>query len=622
MTSVSLIEEVSRLVSDITGIQLGKKQFSMVESRLTRRMIQLGITQPEDYLRYMSSHREAEVTALVSLLTTHHTNFFREFSHFEYLEKTGLPHLIEGLRKRGEKTLRIWSAACSRGHEVYSLSMFLSVHLKRLAPEMKFEIFGSDVDPKSVEIAANGVYRWDDIKSIPSLYLAEHWARGTGEIASYVKAKASIKASCSWGTVNLLNFSQAMAGKKFDIIFCRNVFIYFTAEQVKAITSNLLKFMNPEGFLFIGISESLNGSNLPLTYLAPSVYTHQRPEPMKMVSPAVTAPILPQPKAVALPPKPSPEKPVRVFCIDDSATILSLMKKILTPEMGFEVIGTAVNGAEATEKLKQLHPDVVTLDIHMPVQNGIEYLEKNLRAGHPPVVMVTSVSREDATLGLKSLALGASDYVEKPSLADLAKRADEIRTKLRCAAIAGSSRTGGVFEIEKAFGKTFSIRAPESKLRLIVGGLGDREKFVQVLRGFSTNQPPCVIFVQGSDVLIPGIAAAIEAGTGTRPLMLDTASQVLARGQVYLANAELFESFRKIRHEHKPSLMVFGDVSGDIVDGLLGWRGSHLITEDLSVIVSSVHRQLLESAAKVVPATSFAYHSDEFLSQQEVIGGK
>ncbi len=612
-----LVEEVSQLVNGITGIQLGKKQAAMVESRLTRRMIQLGFQTPDEYLSHIKENRESEITALVSLLTTHHTNFFREFSHFEYLEHTGLQALITSLRQRKEKVLRVWSAACSRGHEVYSLSMFLSVHLKRLAPEMTFEILGSDVDSQSIEIAKNGVYRWNEIKSIPSIYLDKNWVRGTGEISEFVKAKPVIKAPCKFETINLLDFSKQLSGRTFDLIFCRNVFIYFTLEQVRSITENLMKNLAQDGILFIGISESLNGITAPVTYLAPSVYGHKRMTASK-VHPAVftpTLPLRPVPTQTVFT-APVAQTPVRVFSIDDSPTILSLLKKILTKEMGFELVGTAENGVDAAQKLKSVTADVVTLDIHMPVQNGIEYLQKNRGSMHPPVVMLTSVSREDVELGLKSLELGAVDYVEKPSLSDLAKRADEIRTKLRCAALSMKGGVRGVLEVERAFERTFRITSPERKMRVVFAGIGDREKLVSVLRSLKAPQPPTAVFIQGAEVLLEGLAASLSAGSGLSVSVMKS-GEALQPGRVYLANCSGYEEFKEAHFEKRTSILVFGDVSGEVIPKILSWTKAHVIAEDLNLILSEQHRALLTSAQKVVPYTSFAYHSDECLSVEE-----
>jgi chemotaxis protein methyltransferase CheR len=175
-----LVTEVSKLVNELTGIQLGESQSTMVHHRVQKRMIELQLTDATAYLSYLKENIEEESKALVSLITTHHTFFFREFNHFEFLEQKGLKQVTDAIRAEGRKTLRIWSAACSRGQEVYSLAMFLRFHLKKIAPDFDFEIFGSDVDPESITIAKNGVYRWNEIKEIPSIYLLDNWVKGVG----------------------------------------------------------------------------------------------------------------------------------------------------------------------------------------------------------------------------------------------------------------------------------------------------------------------------------------------------------------------------------------------------------------------------------------------------------
>ncbi len=136
-----LVEAVSQIVGKISGNKLGEKQAFMVETRLKKRMLDLKIYGPDDYLKYLKANMEKESGVLVSLLTTHHTFFFREFGHFEYLQQN-LAFLVKTVKDRGENTLKIWSAACSRGQEVYSLSMFLHLYLPKIDPSMKYEIYG------------------------------------------------------------------------------------------------------------------------------------------------------------------------------------------------------------------------------------------------------------------------------------------------------------------------------------------------------------------------------------------------------------------------------------------------------------------------------------------------
>ncbi|MGK5086687.1 CheR family methyltransferase [Bdellovibrionota bacterium FG-2] len=613
--NATLIDAVSTIVTKVAGIQLGPKQAAMVESRMLRRMLQLGIGDAEIYLTHLKNNSTSETQALVSLLTTHHTHFFREFMHFEFLETQALPALIPTLRREGRNTLRVWSAASSRGQEVYSLSMFLHAHLKKMAPDFKYEIMGSDVDGESVSIAKNGVYRYDEIKSIPAIYGADHWIRGSGEIADFVKAKASIRMPCSFETVNLLDFEAPMKGRTFDIILCRNVFIYFNQEQIASISTNLLKHMSPYGYFFIGLSESLTGLRLPVKSLAPSVYQQVQLLPKTdalkpSVAPVVAMPTLARTIAPQI---------LRVLCVDDSPTVLTLLKKLLQKEDGFEVVATAKNGLEATQMLKQHTVDVVTLDIHMPEQNGVEYLQKNMNPKHPPVVVVSSVSREDSGLGLKTLELGAVDYVEKPGMADLTERADEIRTKLRCAALSASlQESKGPSEVDQSFSKKFVIKNPEKKLRIIAGGLADRGKIVTLLRQINSNsegeKPPVLILVPGSGNAITALVSHLESALGFKPELLEgvPSKDQLIPYKVYIADfAKNIEGFRAVLSSRATSIMMFRDISKKAVSRLTNWPNASFVLEDGPTTVGTY---LPGRCSRIIPHTSFVYHSDEFLS--------
>lgn len=416
-----VVAEVSRLVSEMAGIQLGSKQSFMVESRLKSRLMKLRLASFTDYLAHLKANPEVETQALLSLMTTHHTYFFREFPHFEFLLNKALGPMIEAARGRADKTIRVWSAACSRGQEVYSLAMFLRFHLSQMAPDLRFEIWGTDVDPESVAHAKNGVYKVDELKQSPAMYLENNWVRGKGHVADFSKVKESLKAHCRFGTLNLLKCRSALQGLTFDLIFCRNVFIYFDQGQIQDITKTFLDHLDPSGFLVLGVSESLHGLNLQVQSVGPSVYR----------KPGV--------KSVSAPVAKAPEKKVLdVLCVDDSPSILALLKKILTTENGFRVKATAANGARALEIMKSQSFDLVTLDLHMPELDGIGFLKSNER-GSTPVVVVSSVNRDDLTIAKKAVELGARDYVEKPSLQNLAQAGDEIRSKLKTVFAASSS---------------------------------------------------------------------------------------------------------------------------------------------------------------------------------------
>lgn len=410
------VDEVCKIVSEMSGIQLGEKQYSMVENRLKSRLLRLSLKTFSEYLVHLKKNKESESQALLSLMTTHHTFFFREFGHFEYLLNHVLPQAIEVARSRNDKTIHIWSAACSRGQEVYSLAMFMVFHLKLMAPDVKFHIWGTDVDPESVERGKQGVYRSEEIKQSPAMYVDGHWVRGQASAFGFVKVKDHLKIHCSFATANLQSPESFLKGKNFDIIFCRNVFIYFNSEQIKNITKSLISHLFDTGYLFLGVSETLQGLGLDVNLKGASVYQHKKAPALKLVSLTSPTPSLP--------------KMMNVLCIDDSKTILTLMKKILTPENGFRIVAMAENGIKGLEEMKKHSIDVITLDLHMPELDGVGFLQKKGNQG-PAVLVVSSINRDDVTIAQKAIQYGAADYVEKPSLENLAQAGNEIRSKLK-----------------------------------------------------------------------------------------------------------------------------------------------------------------------------------------------
>jgi chemotaxis protein methyltransferase CheR len=602
--TISSMQDIADLVSGITGVQLGERQKGMVESRLKKRMLELKLSDDRNYFSYFQDNSQSETEELVSLLTTHHTYFFREFAHFEYLEKEGLPRLLKAMKERGDSVLRVWSAACSNGQEVYSLSMFLQYTLARMAPGVKFEILGTDVAAQSVAIAKNGVYAYKEIKELPMHFLSNHWAKGTGEISNFVKAKRSIKDPCTFGVFNLLDAgkSQGLGDKKFDLIFCRNVFIYFTPEQIKVITENLLKHLLPQGVLVIGISESLNGLNIPVTAAGTSVYVHKSSPPL------VGAPL----------PSVMPAM-LRVLCVDDSPSILTLLKQVLKKEHGFEVVGTAGNGKEAFEKIKELKPDVMTLDIHMPEMDGIEYLQKNglshLAKEHPPIVMISSVSRESSELALKALELGATDYVEKPALSNLNERAEEIRIKL---SYAYRNRKEGVsaaqLSLDRSFTQLPTINHADKKLRIALGGLQDRKRLQELLKNSTGPQPATIVLMEGSESALPSLAAQWLKDTGKKVELIQAWPMALTPGQVYLGDfGKYWDAICASHREKRTSILIYGVLSEQSTLKISQWpkKSAQVLIEDSTE--STKNRALSATATDQVPATSFAYMSSEFL---------
>ncbi len=606
-----LVEKVSSIVARISGNVLGEKQALMVQTRIKKRMSELGITNADQYIKYIDSNREKESGVLVSLLTTHHTFFFREFTHFEHL-KAHLPELVKKIRARGDNTIKIWSAACSRGQEVYSLSMFLDFYLSKIDPTMKYKIMGSDIDPESVRIAANGVYHRREIKSAPMNYLANHWARGTGDISDYVKAKKSISEHCEFKVYNLLTFHKEMRNEKFDIIFCRNVFIYFKTEQIHEITKNFLNHLHSDGYLYSGISESLSALKLDIKNCGPSVYCHKVLEevaPEKIISerlPTQAASVI---KAVT-----SVPKKLRVFCIDDSSSILTLLKKVFSEGDQFEVVGTASSGIDARDQLRSLKGkvDVVTLDIHMPEMDGVTYLETYYESSHPPVVVISSASRDDSDAAMRCLRAGASDFIEKPALNNLLERGEEIRTKLRVSYIDKSLTKQHVSSVDKEFEKEILIHEPENKFRVLVSSFSDQKNVIKFFHELHGPQPATLMLFEGQDNILEALKEEMSDKIKYPVEVVDSVSGKFEPGKVYIADfKKVFDQAHKHHHDAKTSVMIFGQCSKHSGEQILNWGNAQLLLEDIGI-----NSSLSEVATDVVPVTSFAYMSSEYLSRK------
>lgn len=608
---VGVIDKVSGIVSKISGNRLGEKQAYMIETRVKKRMIELGIKEPQDYLKYIDQNFAKESNVLVGLITTHHTFFFREFPHFELLKKM-LPDLVAQVKKRNEKCLKVWSAACSRGHEVYSLAMFLDYHLPQIDPTVTFKILGTDIDVDSVAIANNGVYHQNEIKEIPMNYMGNNWAKGTGDIAMFAKVKSQLKSKCEFKPGNLLKVAEAVKTEKFDVVFCRNVFIYFESHQVEQISKDLMDHLYPSGIFFSGISEPLSGLKLEVHSIGPSAYMHKSAAASTPKTTGTSSSIQLPSSIAPVVSQVTPEV-YKVMCVDDSSSIHTLLKKVLTKELGFEIVATAVNGKDAMEKLKTHKVDIVTLDIHMPEMDGITYLEKNFNKSHPPVVMISSASRADSDVAMKALKFGASDYVEKPALNNLEERGEEIRTKLRSVA-QESNRKPIISSFDKENQKHFVIMNPEKKMRVMLASISDLPKLKGFFKEVDNAQPATIVFFEGHGEILEAVVREYSRDFKQQLVYMSSADMKVEPNKIYFADLKTYFPAVSRKYASSPcSMLAYGNVSAHAAKMVSGWRSVDLLLEDLGEKGNKSH-PLKAYSADVVPATSFPYMSCRYLS--------
>jgi chemotaxis protein methyltransferase CheR len=233
-----------RLIGEYAGIKLSVHKRYMVHNRLSRRLRARGMESFEDYLRLVQNDTSGEREAFVNALTTNLTAFFREPHHFELLRARAQQH-----RERERRPLRVWSSACSTGEEAWSIAMTLR---EAACPG---EVLASDIDTEALEAAAAGVYPIERTSALPSEQMRAHWLRGAGSNMGWVSVRAELRAMVSFASINLQSPTWP-AGEPFDVIFCRNVVIYFDREAQKKLLARFAALLRPQGILAVGHAES------------------------------------------------------------------------------------------------------------------------------------------------------------------------------------------------------------------------------------------------------------------------------------------------------------------------------------------------------------------------------
>ena len=248
-------------------IRLTDAKVTLVHSRLSRRLRNHGLTSFRDYLNLIESDRE-ERAAMVVALTTNHTHFFRENHHFDHFRQTTLPWLQTRARSR---PIRIWSAGCSSGEEVYSIAMCLLGQDAAAAGWLRtadVKLLATDLAPHVVESTRSAVYPAGAVEPVPAVY-RNSWMKRIGDDFEMVKQARDLV------TARVLNLFESWPMRhKYDVIFCRNVMIYFDDAAKAELEARFVDLLAPDGFLYIGHSERLIGpAALSMEPCGQTVYT-------------------------------------------------------------------------------------------------------------------------------------------------------------------------------------------------------------------------------------------------------------------------------------------------------------------------------------------------------------
>lgn len=239
-----------KLSCDCSGIVVSDDKYEMFYSRLGKHVRRLGLNDFAEYCELLTHGHAEEFTQFINSITTNLTSFFRESHHFDYLRETVIPELMQ--KNAASKKIRIWSAGCSTGEEPYSLAMIL---LESLPPGWDLKILATDLDTNVLTVAEDGIYAIDRVNGLDPERLRRWFRKGKGVQSGNVCVNESLRSVVRFAPLNLMQ-SWPMRGP-FDVIFCRNVLIYFDHDTKQQLVSGFTRYLSAGGWLFIGHSESL-----------------------------------------------------------------------------------------------------------------------------------------------------------------------------------------------------------------------------------------------------------------------------------------------------------------------------------------------------------------------------
>jgi len=256
----------SQMVFQNCGINLHNGKKELVRSRLGKRLRATGCRNFNTYFNLLNEDASGrELLHFLDAISTNETSFFREEKHFELLKEKVFPRLKAVCSQR----LRFWSAGCSSGEEPYSLAMWLLEYFRGIE-SWDVKILATDISTKVLAQAINGIYPKNRLFKIPKHQIRKYFQLGFGSQEGYFKVKQLLKAMVVFKRQNLME--PFGCGDTFDLIFCRNVMIYFTKETRQDLINKFYSCLKSGGYLLIGHAESLNGMNHGFKYIQPSVY--------------------------------------------------------------------------------------------------------------------------------------------------------------------------------------------------------------------------------------------------------------------------------------------------------------------------------------------------------------
>ena len=261
--SAAQFERISLLMYRLCGINLHHGKEELVKARLMKRLRKLGLSSFQHYLRYIERDKSGqELAIMIDALTTNKTSFFREPQHFDYLRRQILPRLMK-------RRIRVWSAGCSSGEEPFSIAILLREELSGI-DRKDVRILGTDISKRMLEVARAAVYEQEALRDVPPQLLLKYFTCVQTKPPRTYRVNDTVSVMVRLARLNLMG-EWPMRGP-FDVIFCRNVMIYFDKNTRQELIHRFWELLQPGGLLFLGHSESLTALSHQFRYVQPAIY--------------------------------------------------------------------------------------------------------------------------------------------------------------------------------------------------------------------------------------------------------------------------------------------------------------------------------------------------------------
>ncbi|MBN1517795.1 protein-glutamate O-methyltransferase CheR [Candidatus Sumerlaeota bacterium] len=256
-----------KLIYEKSGISLSSGKEALLTSRLGKRMRALGISSHRDYLKYIANSQDGdEIVRLLDAISTNVTSFFREDHHFRFMQNA-----LAQWNAKGQRRFRIWSAACSTGEEPYTLAMVLLDSFNGASGSLDAKILATDISTRVLQSSKTGVYAEEKVKTVPPKMRLAYFDKMRNGTEKQYAIKPALKKLIQFKRLNLSQPPFPMRGP-FDLVFCRNVMIYFDQPVRRGLLLEIHRLLSPNGYLMVGHAESLIGMGKEYKSVAPSIY--------------------------------------------------------------------------------------------------------------------------------------------------------------------------------------------------------------------------------------------------------------------------------------------------------------------------------------------------------------